>query len=291
MVFCEGGKNMREKNYITMWETSFRMFILLLVTATGYARLENDPIVNLEPNLVGCSEEDTCEKSRLTGNREALLRNLLKTIKGESKGTKIRAEEGFIAYIATPPKLRFMVTDVNEKDQEEKPDAFVRQWKELFAEGHRDMKYSRVGSSHTQAVRARNVYYYKQEFMGIPVWKGQIVICADANDNITSVRAPLLREVGPFTADANFLMARISSGEARTYAMSWMKQKAPDKQLVTTTPELVIFVPEIVQKKGKDRLAWYLVVKNKNALVPSQEVFVDAENGKVLYNIAYQFVH
>ncbi|MFZ5818725.1 MAG: M4 family metallopeptidase, partial [Chloroflexota bacterium] len=124
----------------------------------------------------------------------------------------------------------------------------------------------------------RTTVRFQQEYQGIPVVGGEMILQVDGNNNIVSVSKEILSKVKVGTQPA------VSAAQAGQNALqaAAKKYQLGVSDLTATEPELWVYNPQLIgPDEGETRLVWRTEV-TPVALMPIREfVLVDAQRGSI----------
>ncbi len=130
-----------------------------------------------------------------------------------------------------------------------------------------------------KADEQRTTVRFQQQYQGIPIVGGEVIVQVDGNKNIVAVSKEILPKVQITT------QASISAAQAQENALQAVAKKyeLALSDLTASEPELWIYNPRLIgPDEGDTRLVWRMEVEPV-ALMPIREfVLVDAQRGSVV---------
>jgi bacillolysin len=128
----------------------------------------------------------------------------------------------------------------------------------------------------------RSVVRFQQEYQGIPVVGGELIVNMDAEKNVLSVSGETLPDINLDTT------ASLDAEAARQQAIAMVAKNytASADSLTTTTPELWVFNPALLGGPGPriTALVWRMDVTSIDLLTVKELVLVEAHTGAVVLN-------
>ncbi len=123
----------------------------------------------------------------------------------------------------------------------------------------------------------RGVVRYQQEYLGVPVFGGQMVVQFESDGRLLSALADLSAE------PAALVEPRIDAAEAQAAALRTvaLREAIVPEALSASEPALWIYDPAVVGETGAVRLAWRTEVRSTGRPDVNSLVLIDAQTGGV----------
>ncbi|MFZ5912453.1 MAG: M4 family metallopeptidase [Chloroflexota bacterium] len=192
--------------------------------------------------------------------------------------TTLEAETGTLRFVGTPHGRP--IPQPTALSAKASPEAAARGYLSVCGSlfGLQDQA-SELAVIKQKADGERTTVRFQQEYQGIPVVGGEMILQMDGGNNIVSVSKEILPEVNVST------IAAVSAAQAEENALHAVAKKYQLSvfDLTATEPELWVYNPQLIgPEEGDTRLVWRMEVEPV-ALMPIREfVLVDAQRGDLV---------
>lgn len=192
--------------------------------------------------------------------------------------TTLEAESGTLRFIGTTPGRP--IPQPASLPANASPEAAARGYLSVCGSllGVRNQA-SELSVIRQKADEQRTTVRFQQQYQGIPIVGGEVIVQVDSNKNIVSVSKEVLPKVQVAT------QASISAAQAQENALQAVAKKyeLDLSDLTASEPELWIYNPRLIgPEEGDTRLVWRMEIEPV-ALMPIREfVLVDAQRGSVV---------
>ena len=193
-----------------------------------------------------------------------------------------RTDTGNVHFIGTDAGKSLHQPSIlpNEASPEDAAMLFLSVYGEIF--GMDDPGIELIVRTVEPASGDRNYVRYQQEYRGVPVIGGELVVQLDSKLDVLSVNGELLPKVAMSTSPD------IDSTQAAVAALDIVSKvyRIPLEAIYTNEPELWIYSPEIMGEPGggSNHLVWRMEVTTAELLPIREFVLVDAHTGEIILN-------
>jgi bacillolysin len=189
------------------------------------------------------------------------------------------AETGKVRFIGTAPEHPVTLAQrfAANADPNQVARAFLRNYGSLF--GLRDPSHE-LTLMELQTLEGRSFVRYQQQYQGIPVLAGELIVQVGRGNTIVSASGEVLPNLSLDTTP------RITAEQALQSALTTIERTygVASSEVSATTPELWIFNPALLGGPGlrRDTLVWRMELRGESDIAVFRElVLVDAQLGHV----------
>ena len=213
--------------------------------------------------------------------------NLLSALGNLGARTNTNPETGLLIFIGLDPQRPLSLSNLLSPgaSPQQASQAFLLKYGTLF--GIQDPDAQLVLQKTDQDGGGFQYFRYAQFFQHVPVFGGEMLVQIDSQNNFVSATGVVV----PNLVNLN-LTPRLNSEAAQNAARQALraeiesagKYSMTSDQLVPSTPQQVIFNPELLHAPGLPipTLAWVVDVQSNLAGTPGEQIILDAQTGTVL---------
>ena len=197
--------------------------------------------------------------------------------------------EGYVQSVAAPEGGEFPVTGVAKGAEESaRALAFLDANRAVFAVKDAGWGFSVARKT---ASGIRRYVRLQQAYDGLPVLGGQSIIQMNEAGGLRHVLFDAMRDAELAPLRSKGLSPAVPPDRARAAAAKVKLEKAGKGAALeaSSEPELMIYAPRVLGRRGAGCLAWRVVVSAANSALIREMVFVDAHTGRVVFH--YPLVH
>jgi len=185
---------------------------------------------------------------------------------------------GYITHLAAPPGHYFPVTRVVQGNPSDTALNFINEHRQLLGAEPLSMNF-RSMKSRRQA--GRNYERFRQTYMDIPVFAGEIIVQLDDEGGVRYLSSDISKDL---PAVDGITVPSITPDEARIIATGSIGDEIEPEDMQFTEPVLNIFDPAVLGVEGSPRLVWRFRVTSSDVQFRNSELLIDARNGEVVRN-------
>jgi Zn-dependent metalloprotease len=182
------------------------------------------------------------------------------------------APEGHVTHLAAPPGFSFEPQKAARGLPEDTARTFVRDNRMLLGID--------VAPLLTRAVNQRSSVRLQQTYAGVPVFAGHIAVQLDESAAVEFLAADVSAEVNQLDAEPGWTKPTLSQQEATKVVFDQVA-RVVNAPFVTTTPQLMVFAPSVMEESGPVRLVWEMKVDSELNPEVNERWFIDAKTGAV----------
>jgi Zn-dependent metalloprotease len=195
---------------------------------------------------------------------------------GESARTAYKG--GYLRSLGVPAGHVFAAGKVVKGNPRETAKNFITERGKAFGVVSPSVDFAHKKS---KKKNGRNYEKFSQTYAGIPVFGGEMTVQLDDAGGVQFVLSDIMTATGDLDRGKVSVVPSISASDAVFLAIDLMRAEHPAIQLQNTTPQLMIYQPEVVGNTGSTHLVWYTVVKSVSVYVVDEVVLIDAHTGEV----------
>ena len=203
--------------------------------------------------------------------RQAALNRLFGTVAGvddPQASPWIRKDtQGFVRFLSAPAGGYFQITGTGQQSPEEVADAFIRQNRPLLAPDVNAMDFARHRISRDGG---KSFIRYRQTYGGLEVHASTVIVQVNQSGGVEALVNDDMTDTSNLDEGSLALTPTLESDTAVQRAQTWMTEQYPGLTFESTSPELVIYSPEVMGLTGEIRLTWRLEIGDSENTAPNE---------------------
>ncbi|MHC4881765.1 MAG: M4 family metallopeptidase, partial [Planctomycetota bacterium] len=198
---------------------------------------------------------------------------------GQKNGKSARTgyKNGYLRSLGAPADHVFPVTKVVKGNPRATAKNFIGEHGKAFGVISKSIDFAHKKS---KKKNGRNYERFIQTYSNIPVFGGEMIVQLDDAGGVVFVLSDIMTDTGDLDGGKVSVAPSISAADAVFLAVDLMAAEHPDVQLENSTPQLMIYQPEVVDNSGSTRLVWHTVVKSVSVYVVDEVILIDAHSGE-----------
>lgn len=187
--------------------------------------------------------------------------------------------DGYLRLVAAPPGYYFGVATPALDNPDLTARNFIKQYKELFGVISPAVDFKVEKSTEREG---RHYIRLQQTYDRIPIFAAQVVVQLNDLGGVEYVLSDIACDVRVLDDGIVSTTPAITAAKATKMARDVIAAEQPDVKVDTTTPNLYLFDPSVLDVKGPIQLVWRLTVWSEGAVEADREVFLDAQTSEIV---------
>jgi Zn-dependent metalloprotease len=216
--------------------------------------------------------------------RKQKVADLLSSAQGPAtdRAPRIAKENGgYVRHVGFPRGRGIEAPGADPRNPRDVTEKFLGQWWDAFVNPSAKVHFeTTMANTH----RGRSYVRVQQKYGGLKVFDAQMNIQVGADGRVQSVLCNVMRDTGVLDRGELSTSPTLTADAAREAAIQLFSDIVATATLQAFTaspPDLLLFHPPVVGRKGPTRLVWNTVVQHLQGPLVEERVLVDAHTGEV----------
>jgi len=210
----------------------------------------------------------------------------------ESAPRIAKANGGYVRHLGFPRGRGIEAPGADPQNPRDVTEKFLSQWRDAFVNPSAKVNFV-VGRANTH--RGRSYVRVQQKYGGLKIFDADLNIQVGADGRVNSLLCNVMRDTGALDRGELSTSPTLTAEAAQQTARQAVVQLFSDttstatlpasavtlQDLTASPPELLLFHPPVVGRKGPTRLVWNTVVGHSGGPLVREQVLVDAQTGEI----------